>query len=244
MPEMSVSVKCTFLDVRAPRASGAPERARSSPPGRVIAERGDREATRAQMMRLDAIVQSSGKAGAVSHVEAQDATERSSGKLEAPSHAQNRSSDSPTLPLEMMSDGGSCSLATLDSPTSSDRRVTPAHHHGAAARVHRTSFGDPSPSGSVTPAWRPAIGSSSRSEAAQLARGRPCKGKRERLNRAMAAIERKISEDPDLFSSGELRLPAFFEQNPPARARIMAQLAEVAAEAYRSIGDRLGSELD
>jgi len=79
-------------------------------------------------------------------------------------------------------------------------------------------------------------------EEAPLPRGRPCKGKRERLNRAVASIEKRIAENPDLFSSSELRLPAFFDQNPQARARIMAQFADVAAMAYRSIEGHLPEE--
>lgn len=58
-------------------------------------------------------------------------------------------------------------------------------------------------------------------------------GKRERFKRTMAAIEGKIAQNPDLLSNGGLNLPAFVDRNPQARARVMAQLAQVAADAYR-----------
>lgn len=56
--------------------------------------------------------------------------------------------------------------------------------------------------------------------------------------RTMAAIEGKIAQNPDLLSSGGLMLPAFVDRNPQARARVMAQLAQVAADAYRGAGQR------
>jgi len=67
----------------------------------------------------------------------------------------------------------------------------------------------------------------------ETVRMRPCKGKRERFKRTMAAIEGKIAQNPELLSNGGLSLPAFVDRNPQARARVMAQLAQVAAGAYR-----------
>jgi len=70
-------------------------------------------------------------------------------------------------------------------------------------------------------------------EHSESVRMRPCKGKRERFKRTMAAIEEKVAENPDLLSSGSLTLPAFVDRDPQAKARIMAHLSQVAAEAYR-----------
>mmetsp|Transcript_97553 Transcript_97553/g.281506 ORF Transcript_97553/g.281506 Transcript_97553/m.281506 type:complete len:218 (-) Transcript_97553:218-871(-) len=71
------------------------------------------------------------------------------------------------------------------------------------------------------------------SEHSESVRARPCKGKRDRLKKAMAAIQERVAENPDLLSSGSLSLPAVVDRNPQARARTLAQLAQVAAEAYR-----------
>eukprot|EP00429_Kryptoperidinium_foliaceum_P084267 CAMPEP_0176233934 /NCGR_PEP_ID=MMETSP0121_2-20121125/26076_1 /TAXON_ID=160619 /ORGANISM="Kryptoperidinium foliaceum, Strain CCMP 1326" /LENGTH=368 /DNA_ID=CAMNT_0017573335 /DNA_START=57 /DNA_END=1164 /DNA_ORIENTATION=+ len=65
----------------------------------------------------------------------------------------------------------------------------------------------------------------------EAVRVRPCKGKRERFKRQMAAIERAIAEDPDLYDRGGLSLPALADRSDRARSRIMAQLQEAAAEA-------------
>lgn len=71
----------------------------------------------------------------------------------------------------------------------------------------------------------------------EAVRVRPCKGKRERFKRQMAAIEKAISEDPDLYYQGQLSLPALADRSDRSRSRIMAQLSETAAGAYR---ERIG----
>lgn len=50
--------------------------------------------------------------------------------------------------------------------------------------------------------------------------------------RMMASIQEKVANDPDLFANGALTLPPFVEANPRSRASAMAQLAQVAADAY------------
>lgn len=70
----------------------------------------------------------------------------------------------------------------------------------------------------------------------EAVRARPCKGKRERFKRTIALIEERVANDPDFFSGGGLTLPAFVDCNPRARARVMAQLAQVAADSYRNRG--------
>lgn len=67
---------------------------------------------------------------------------------------------------------------------------------------------------------------------------RPCKAKRMRIKRAMAAIEERVAENPDVLSGGDFRLPPLLEQNPRTRARAMAQISEVAASSYRSVTER------
>mmetsp|Transcript_727 Transcript_727/g.1821 ORF Transcript_727/g.1821 Transcript_727/m.1821 type:complete len:227 (-) Transcript_727:387-1067(-) len=98
-----------------------------------------------------------------------------------------------------------------------------------------TRRGEAAPSAAARPSVVASCSATERTQLTQAARVRPCKGKRERLHKAMVAIERTISADPDVFSRGSLKLPAFFDQNPAARGRIMARLAVVAAEAYRSM---------
>mmetsp|Transcript_29449 Transcript_29449/g.83928 ORF Transcript_29449/g.83928 Transcript_29449/m.83928 type:complete len:268 (-) Transcript_29449:32-835(-) len=67
-------------------------------------------------------------------------------------------------------------------------------------------------------------------------RVRPCKGKRERLKRQMDAIEKAVAEDPDLLTSGKLALPPLLDRGSSSRIRVMAHLAQVAADAYRIRG--------
>mmetsp|Transcript_23148 Transcript_23148/g.66439 ORF Transcript_23148/g.66439 Transcript_23148/m.66439 type:complete len:251 (-) Transcript_23148:324-1076(-) len=72
-------------------------------------------------------------------------------------------------------------------------------------------------------------------------RVRPCKGKRERVKRQLAALEQAISKDPELLAAGNLVLPALVERGEAARARVMAHLSQVAADAYRAqicMGDK------
>lgn len=70
-------------------------------------------------------------------------------------------------------------------------------------------------------------------------RPRPCKGKRDRIKKAMATIEARIAEDPDVLTSGRFFLPPHVEGKPEARSRALAQLSQVAARAY---AQRLRSE--
>jgi len=69
------------------------------------------------------------------------------------------------------------------------------------------------------------------SEHPESMRMRPCKGKRERLKRTMAAIEEQVAQNPGAFDKGGLNLPSFVDRNPQARARVLAHLAQVAAQA-------------
>jgi len=71
-------------------------------------------------------------------------------------------------------------------------------------------------------------------------RSRPCKGKRMRVKRQMAAIERAVVEDPRRLSCGSLKLPALIDSDCEARAAAMARLMELAAEAEVC---RLGCDL-
>lgn len=85
------------------------------------------------------------------------------------------------------------------------------------------------------PSAEPAVGrkgSKSMTVQPEVARTRPCKGKRERIKKAMALIECKILQDLGIFSSGRFFLPPYYASDPEARARAMAHLAQVAADAY------------
>mmetsp|Transcript_88740 Transcript_88740/g.255912 ORF Transcript_88740/g.255912 Transcript_88740/m.255912 type:complete len:229 (-) Transcript_88740:34-720(-) len=64
-----------------------------------------------------------------------------------------------------------------------------------------------------------------------VTRGRPSKTKRQRIKRAMASLQKEVEEHPELWSRGEVRIPAVADINPRARARMMAQLGQVAADA-------------
>jgi len=65
-------------------------------------------------------------------------------------------------------------------------------------------------------------------------RPRPSKSKRGRLQRTVAAIERKVSRDPDFFYSGRVVLPATLEQDPKLREGVLESLAKAAAKAQPS----------
>mmetsp|Transcript_107319 Transcript_107319/g.300525 ORF Transcript_107319/g.300525 Transcript_107319/m.300525 type:complete len:265 (+) Transcript_107319:67-861(+) len=67
---------------------------------------------------------------------------------------------------------------------------------------------------------------------------RPCKGKRERIKKVVALVEARVAADPDILTSGRFFLPTFVEVNPKLRAQVLAQLAQVAADAYRGAGSR------
>mmetsp|Transcript_33769 Transcript_33769/g.97033 ORF Transcript_33769/g.97033 Transcript_33769/m.97033 type:complete len:297 (+) Transcript_33769:113-1003(+) len=64
-------------------------------------------------------------------------------------------------------------------------------------------------------------------------RVRPCKGKRDRLKRQMDAIEKAVANDPDLLASGSLVLPPLVDRSGKARSRVMAQLSQIAADAFQ-----------
>jgi len=73
----------------------------------------------------------------------------------------------------------------------------------------------------------------------EAVRVRPCKGKRERLKRQLQTIEKAVAQDPDLLASGSLTLPALVDRNSKTHARVMAHLAQVAANAYQGLsGDQ------
>jgi len=54
---------------------------------------------------------------------------------------------------------------------------------------------------------------------------RPCKGKRDRIRRALALIESKIAQDPGVFDNGEFFLPPAVDCDARERARALARLA-------------------
>mmetsp|Transcript_63431 Transcript_63431/g.182591 ORF Transcript_63431/g.182591 Transcript_63431/m.182591 type:complete len:374 (+) Transcript_63431:141-1262(+) len=70
-----------------------------------------------------------------------------------------------------------------------------------------------------------------RAEHVKAARMRPCKGKRQRIKRQIARIEEAVAADPELLVNGGLELPSLVIQNAKARARVMAALAKVPANA-------------
>jgi len=74
------------------------------------------------------------------------------------------------------------------------------------------------------------------SREAEHKRTRPCKAKRDRIRKALATMEAAVASDPDLFVRGCVRLPASLGEEPRRRARIMAGLAQVAADAFRARG--------
>lgn len=64
-------------------------------------------------------------------------------------------------------------------------------------------------------------------------RGRPCKGKRDRVKKALAMVEARIEQNPEVFTAGGFFLPATVERDPRARARVLAQWSQVAAKSGR-----------
>lgn len=64
-------------------------------------------------------------------------------------------------------------------------------------------------------------------------RRRPCKGKRDRIKKALALIEAKVEGDPEAFDRGEFFLPPMVDCDPRGRERVLARLASVAAGARR-----------
>lgn len=222
--EMHVVVRGTFLDVR---WAGPHARLRSSPPaaGRCTSRPGDaeedgQEAAVAQIARLDAIVRSGG------NPVARFVEPRSVDAQEPRPGAPSAAPPSPEL-LRGRGDRGGAQAAA-DGVAGADRGSA----NCAPPRSASPAAPRPSPNAPPPPA---SAGSAGSSGEAPVARGRPCKGKRERLQKAMAAIEQKVAEDPDLVSRGEVRLPAYFDEHPQAKVRIMAQLAEVAAAAHERI---------
>lgn len=64
-------------------------------------------------------------------------------------------------------------------------------------------------------------------EHGESVRSRPSKGKRVRMKKAMASLEWEVARNPEVTAGG-LVLPAILDVNPRARARIMAQLEQMA----------------
>jgi len=62
-------------------------------------------------------------------------------------------------------------------------------------------------------------------------RARPCKGKRDRVKKALAKVEEALRRDPRLFASGGFFLPPVVEQDPKARAEVMQRFSKVASDA-------------
>mmetsp|Transcript_13512 Transcript_13512/g.38951 ORF Transcript_13512/g.38951 Transcript_13512/m.38951 type:complete len:203 (-) Transcript_13512:72-680(-) len=69
-------------------------------------------------------------------------------------------------------------------------------------------------------------------------RKRPCKGKRDRIRKALSLVRDMVARDPNLFVQGRFFLPTEIEQNAKLRARTMADLTRVAAEAFQDLSDR------
>lgn len=69
-------------------------------------------------------------------------------------------------------------------------------------------------------------------------RGRPCKGKRDRVKKALAMVEARIQKNPEVFTAGGFFLPPAVERDPRARARVLAQWSQVAARSGRSTSTR------
>lgn len=55
------------------------------------------------------------------------------------------------------------------------------------------------------------------------------------LPRTTECLKQQISDNPEIFNQGSLALPDAVHSNPRMRARILAELASVAAGAYRRL---------
>jgi len=62
-------------------------------------------------------------------------------------------------------------------------------------------------------------------------RSRPCKGKRDRMRKAVAAIESRVADDPALLETGNISVPAIIERDKRANDRVLARLVTIAAAA-------------
>mmetsp|Transcript_92610 Transcript_92610/g.267417 ORF Transcript_92610/g.267417 Transcript_92610/m.267417 type:complete len:248 (-) Transcript_92610:537-1280(-) len=234
--QLSMTVKNGFLDVvdmATSSTSGARRRPSSMPPAicrRAHAEGSsdpDLEAAAAQLVRLDSIVRDGAK------------PERLSGMstVPSPSHAQGSprwsSFDSGAEEEDATPTSASGSPTMQPRSMDIDSFYPSAGSAGHAAGTCRPCAFARSPAGckfGVSCNFCHLV-----TEHPESVRMRPCKGKRERFKRTMAAIEEKVAENPDLLSGGGLVLPAYVDRNPEAKARILAQLAQVAAEAYRGM---------
>lgn len=54
------------------------------------------------------------------------------------------------------------------------------------------------------------------------------------MKKALAMVQARIEETPEVFSAGGFFLPATVERDPRARARVLAQWSQVAARSGRS----------
>lgn len=63
---------------------------------------------------------------------------------------------------------------------------------------------------------------------ASIASRRPCKGKRERIKKALAMVEARVEQAPFVFTRGDFYLPAAVENDKSARERTLAKLEDIA----------------
>lgn len=214
---LSMITKNTFIDVEeAQEHDDSRRRSASMPPsvGRgVQGQQGADEVVVAQLRRLDAIVREGAKPA---RFEASPTRFDSQATAESPTRGPRWSSSGEEEAGPMVSESPSLGSAGHAAGT-----CRPCAFARSSAGC---KFGDSCNFCHLV------------SEHPESVRMRPCKGKRERFKRTMAAIEEQVSKNPDLLSGGGLSLPAFVDRNPQARARVMAQLAQVAAEAYRGAG--------
>jgi len=254
--QMAVVVRGTFIDIMAQQASeqeGARRRPRSNPPsvGHITREEelcsnSSSKPLIGQLARLDAIMQG-------------DAVVQSlHGKAPASCAASDLSTDVSTA----LSPSGSCgggasekvSWASLSEDVGEDSSDAPTKGHRRASLAVQRSSGRSSEvlsagsAGHALGTCRPCSFAGSAagckfgascsfchltSEHVGTARQRPCKGKRDRIKKAMEVIERKVAENPEYLDSGAFFLPALVDKNPQMRARAMAQLSQVATGACR-----------
>mmetsp|Transcript_64815 Transcript_64815/g.181223 ORF Transcript_64815/g.181223 Transcript_64815/m.181223 type:complete len:167 (+) Transcript_64815:78-578(+) len=93
------------------------------------------------------------------------------------------------------------------------------------------------PPGFDTPGGVPQPGPSSRDDdVPKASRVRPCKGKRDRVKRALAMVETKIALNPKAFDDDDFFLPASVEGDPRMRSQVLARLSSIRAACGDSPG--------
>jgi len=63
---------------------------------------------------------------------------------------------------------------------------------------------------------------------------RHCKGKRDRIKKALAMVEARVEQNPVVFTSGDFYLPAAVENDKSARERALAKLKDIAMGSRRA----------